>query len=216
MIFQDIGTSVARLLRQNPGTNGLYTCADLSAVINDSNLDVCKDTNALQSSGEVYSVAGTYQYALSATCPNYLSIWKVYFGNKPIPRVPFGNFMWSTATPKSQGDPKRYRIWNNFLELDPTPADNQPIDIYFTYKPATLYLSGDTLELPSEFKEAIVYRACAYLTIKDEKEMRYNAFFQKYQYELNRIRALMRGNDAEVIDLDPANATTLNNWGSQY
>ena len=211
-----MGQSVARLLRQSPGTNGLYTSADLSAVVNDANLDVCKDTNALQDMGEVYSVAGTYQYALSALCPNALSIWKVYWNNIPLPKVNFGNFRWSTSNPKSSGTPRIYRIWKGMLELDSTPQDSYPIDAYFTYKPATLVNATSTTELPTEYHMAIVYRACAYLTIKDEKEMRYNAFFQKYQYELNRLRALAFGQDSTIIDLDPANAATLNNWYNVY
>ena len=216
MNFSEMGASVARLLRQSPGTNGLYTSADLSAVINDANLDVCKDTNALQDMGEVYTVSGTYQYALSATCPNALSIWRVFWNNNIIPRANFSNFRWSTQNPKSTGTPRIYRIWKGNIELDSTPENSYPLDIYFTYKPATLSLSDAQPELPSEYHMAMVYRACSYLTIKDEKEMRYNAFFAKYQYEISRLRALSRGMDAEVIDLDPANAASLNNWYNVY
>ena len=216
MNFSEMGQSVARLLRQAPGTNGLYTCADLSAVINDANLDVAKDTGAIQAEGSVNSVSLTYQYALSATAPNPLSIWKVYWNNQPLSRVNFGNFRWSRSDTKAVGSPTMYRIWNGMLELDPTPDSSYPIDIFYTKKPAFLSLSTAETEMPSEFHMAIVYRACSYLTIKDEKEMRYNAFFAKYQYELSRLRALMTGNDTGVIDLDPANASSLNNFYQMY
>jgi len=216
MNFSEMGQSVARLLRQAPGTNGLYTSADLSAVINDANLNVAMDTGALQGEGEVYSVGGTYQYALSALCPDVLSIYKVFWNAQPLTRSNLGNFRWSIGSPKSSGTPRIYRIWNGMLELDSTPENSYPINVYYTRKPAALSLSAGSSEMPTEYHMAIVYRACAYLTIKDEKEMRYNAFFQKYQYELSRLKALMRGNDAEIIDLDPANAASLNNWYNVY
>lgn len=211
-----MGLSIARLLRQSPGSNGLYTSADLLAVVNDANLDVVKDTNALQDMGEVYSVDGTYQYALSALCPNALSIWKVYWNNIPLTKVNFGNFHWSTSNPKTEGDPRIYRIWKNMLELDSTPQSSYPIDAYFTYKPTVITSLSTVLtpELPSEYHMAIVYRACSYLAVRDEKETRAGSFFGRYQYELSRLRALAFGQDSQIIDLDPSNAASLNNWGS--
>lgn len=219
MNFSQMGASVARLLRQVPGTNGLYTSADLSAVINDANLDVAKDLNILQSMGEVYTQPSVYQYALSATymAPDLLSVWKVLWNNMPLNKASFGDSRWSTSSPKTEGTPRVYRIWNNKIEIDPTPQESYPLQLYHTYKPSTLAMSTAETELPSEAHMAIVYRACAYLTIKDEKEMRYNAFFGKYQYELTRLRALTMGFDgSDVIPQDPANSGTLINWNSQY
>jgi len=220
MNFSQMGASVARLLRQVPGTNGLYTSADLSAVVNDANLDVAKDTNALQAIGEVYTVAGTYQYALSASymaSHGLLSVWKVLYNNRPLVKVGFGDYRWNISADKPQDNPMYYRIWDNKIEVDPTPSEAAPLNLFHTYKPSTMAMSTAESELPSEFHMAIVYRACAYLTIKDEKEQRYNAFFGKYQYELSRLRALMSGFDgSDAIPLDPSNATSLYNWGSQY
>ncbi len=218
MNFTQLGSSVARLLRQVPGVNGLYTCADLSAVINDANLDTCKDTNALQDYGEVYTVSGTYQYALSAatTAPNYLSILKVYWAGKPLVKVPFGDARWSSGATKNSGDPSVYRVWNGLLEVDPTPDTAQPLNVYFTYKPATLVDSTATLELPTEYHMAVVYKALSYLTIRDEKEGRVNAFLQKYYNELSRLRALQTGLDTEQIPLDPYTASALTNNNGGY
>jgi hypothetical protein len=199
-----------------PSTNGLYTCADLSAVINDANLDVVKDTNALQNIGTVTTVSGTYQYALSATAPDVLQVWGVTWNGLPMTKVGPGDYRWGRSVPKQSGTPRVYRIWNGLIELDPTPDADKDLEIRYTYKPSALAMSTAEPELPSQYHMAIVYRACAYLTIRDEKEMRYNSFFQKYQYELARLRSMLMDNDGSQIPLDTNTGTSLNNWGSIY
>lgn len=204
MYLSDIGQRVQTLLRQVPSTNGLFTSAELSAVINDANLDVCMDVDGIPATGSVYTVAGTFQYPLSPAymAPNLLNIRAIYYDNFRVYQASADDDQWNYGDNKISGQPTKYRIWNGIIELDPTPDTANELRIEHWKKPALLQNNGDLPEIDTQYHMAIVYLACAYLTIKDEKELKYNTFYAKYINRINRLRQLKIGNDPESISID--------------
>lgn len=207
MDFQTLGSRTVTLLRQSPGSLGLFTSAELSAAINDANLQTCIDSNWYRKEGSVYTVSGTYQYALSASymTPDLLSVWSVYYdGDKLVP-ARFDDPTWTFGDNITQGAPLRYRITPNYIEVNPKPDASKELRVFYTAKPATLVNNTATPELPSEYHQAIVFYACALMTTKDEKEARYNAFYLKYANLMKRLQSIQRSFDSdETIPLDPA------------
>jgi hypothetical protein len=54
----------------------------------------------------------------------------------------------------------------------------------------------------------MIFYACALLSTKDEKEMRYNSFYLKYSNIIKRLWAEARGFDSDdPIPLDPLNVS---------
>jgi len=207
MRLDDIAARVTTWLRQSPGSNGLYTSAELSAVaVNDAQLQVCIDTNVLKRFGVVNTVSGTYRYALSAstTCPDLLSIYRVSYDDRQLFPARPDSPSFSYSSDRTTGTPYQYRIWNNFIELDHTPTESKELRVMYSARPVQLSAASMEPEIPPEYQQAMIFYACALLSTKDEKEMRYNSFYLKYSNIIKRLWGEAQGFDSgAVIPLDP-------------
>lgn len=191
MDFSTLGTRIKTLVNEEAGNTGAFTSAQLSAALDDANLDVALDTMAIEGTGSVDTVSGTYQYALSATymCPNYLGIRAIYWNNLPLKPTRIDDPIWGYGDTKGTGQPISFRIWNGKIELDPTPTEAKTLQAYYFKPPTNNTLVPTTSpEVAPQYHMAIVYLAAAYLTLKNNDELKNNKFYQLYQARMNRLR----------------------------
>jgi len=205
MNFSELGNKVRLLINEDPSVINFYTSTDLSAVINDAQLDVVMDFPVLQNSGTVYTEPNVYQYALSAsymTNNEDLLIEAVFYNGSMLTPTNINNERWSYGETKPTGTPKYYRIFNRNIELDPTPTEAKPLVVYYRKRPATMVDATATPDLPIEYHMAIVYLASAYLTCKDKDALNENKYFQRYQMKARQLQLLKSKYDQSVIPID--------------
>jgi hypothetical protein len=209
MRVDTIAGRISTYLRQQPGSLGLFTSAELSAgAINDAQLQVCVDTNYIKRFGVVNTVSGTYRYALSASymCPDLLTFYKISYDNIPLLPARVDNPSFTYASDRATGTPYSYRIWENKIELYPTPTEAKELRVMYSARPVDLSAASMEPEIPPEYQQAMIFYACALLSVKDEKEMRYNSFYLKYSNIIKRLWMQARGFDSDdQIALEPSN-----------
>lgn len=191
MDFTTIGLRVKTLTGEEASSIGGFTSAQLSAAVDDANLDVSMDTMAIEGIGSVDTVSGTYQYNLSASymCPDYLGVRAIYWNNLKLKPTRLEGDIWGYGDTKGTGQPLNFRVWNGKIELDPTPSEAKTMQVYYYKKPtnSTTVPTGSP-EVGSQYHMAIVYLACAYLTLKNNDDIKNNKFYQLYQARINRLR----------------------------
>jgi hypothetical protein len=98
-----------------------------------------------------------------------------------------------TSTSDPTGTPTSYAIWDNYIYLFPTPdVSADTIQIRCFMAPDQLTASTDPLNVPDEYQVQLIDYILAQMAIKDQNMTLANAYLQKWEQTVNRVRAQRR------------------------
>lgn len=136
---------------------------DIIDYCNDGQMDICRNTEILRTSGLISTVNGTEDYPLPADCIN---VKRVTFNLSVLKELSIEEI--NVIDPDrdiagNTGPPSYYNISGNRIHLYPIPnisaANN--IKIFYAKTPVALVNDGDIPEIPSHMHEDIVTYAIA-------------------------------------------------------
>ena len=187
-----------------------WTDTELLTKLYETMLQMSRETQCIEASTTITSVAGTQAYSRPTKAPE---IWRVEFASAKLQLIDYrqrDQITFNDPTGQS-GTPRYYLLYGDVITLYPTPVTAETITIYYYGEPAVPTASS-TLEIPSIFHDALVSGLTARMTPKDLAHPLTAFWRDKWAVDLDSVRTYLkrrkRGDRFNIVNTEEVNLTT--------
>ena len=195
MLVSEIATRVKRQFGDEAGIQ--VTDADIIRWVNDAQREIASNNDLLQTVATTAVVSGQREYTLP---PDILLLRSVHHKGRKLRPLSSREAEEYLSTGIANGEPTHFWSWATKISLypQPTEADADDLQIFYTRQPAVVAAVGDTPEVPMEYHSRIVEYCLAQAYELDEN---WAAASQKSQQFSSGV-ANLKGRE-EVNDFYP-------------
>lgn len=148
----------------------------------------CFETQCIQTSGTINTIASTSNYSLSSLSEQLITVYEVEFNGTPLDFAPRHEAReWSTLT----STPTAWSIWGDNLYINASPSVDQTITVFYSQLMPIFTAIGDnfgigSMEFPRQYESAIIsYIAYRCLAMNNDP----NAANHKFDFDQAKAAA---------------------------
>lgn len=156
--------------RLDEATEARWTDTELRRWVNEGALDMCRETECLQTTGTVAAVVGqaTYTLPTSMTRVHHVTYTPTGAQRIPLDYMDFNHFDRIGWNPDTQATPQLWTLWtitvlnvpSRQLVIYPTPSIGGTFTIYYYAMPSELAVDGsddaDNVNIPEGWHDAVL------------------------------------------------------------
>lgn len=190
----------------NSGDRETFTDSDIIADgLNPIAREIAAVALAITKSDTITTANGTRSYAVPSSVSPMVRSAAITYGSSRK------RLIWrehaENVTDTTSGEPVYWSLWEDKIELVPTPnsIDTVFVDAYGGPAPAVEQspaASTDELGLGRDVEDALVYGASSLLSAIDREPEREQTFFQRYQAKLNQLRQKLAPDNDVPLSID--------------
>jgi len=169
--------------RLDEDTEGYWTDTMITRWLNEGNRDVAYRMENLEATETSNIVANQHNYSLPS---DYLKIKRVTADSHPLSYIDFPRLnayeSKGTASTATTGNPEVYYLWNDEINLYPTPSAGVTNGLVISYykSPATLADGADTPDNPEQLHYLLVLYACEVGLRRDTLDAAADRYLRRY------------------------------------